>query len=700
MRTYRNAIIYAGFTAAILASQAAYAQETAVAPEQPENGEIIVTAQKRSQSVQRVPAAVAVASGEQLETLGIRNVSQLTAISPSVRFSTRGQQTLVYLRGVGQAVTQPNADPAVATNVNGVYIPAEMTGSAMFDTERVEIVTGPQGTLYGRNAVGGVINVVTKQPGNERTAEGYLEYGNYDAVQAFAAVNLPVSDAFAVRVAGLISRRDGFFNGDGDDQDQSALRVTARWDLSSLTRITVAGTYARNRGTGGQSQNNPRPFNDIRRLTISPRDLGYFVDYDTYLTSAELQHELSDNLTFTYLAGYNHFKGAQFTDVYPGDPNAGIPTFSVLIPQKTELTTQEARINGKFGSVDFVTGVYYYDSTIDFVAQSFIGPVFRDNVFDQKAKGYAGFAQATVEVLPGARLTGGIRYSSDKKSIVGRNMVFRSGVQLVDLPFAGRLKTDRVDWRAGAELDVTSSSLLYGSVATGFNQAGFSSAPTTIISGAAATYLPAELVAYTAGMKNRFFDNMVTLNLEVFRYDYKNYQVASRNLATAESQIYNAESVRIKGLQVDASVKVGEKGQLSGSVVLLDGDIRKLLTPAGSFAGRRLPFSPERAFNVNYRHEFDIGSDKVIRATANFSHSSSQYAVFTNANGSLLKANNKLNANLDYGPQDGSWSIGIWGRNITDTETFETLNVGALPGPGSGFVDPPRTYGVRVSANF
>lgn len=707
MKGYRSIMKYAGFTAAILAAGSAHAQDGRPAapavPDQersPSSNDIIVTAQKRSQSVQDVPATVTVASGDQLETLGIRSVSQLTSISPSIRFSTRGQQTLVYLRGVGQAVTQPNADPAVATNVNGVYIPAEMTGSAMFDTERVEIVTGPQGTLYGRNAVGGVINVVTKQPTSERSAEAYLEYGNYDYLQAFAAVNLPASDTLGIRVAGFTTRRDGFFNDGGDDQKQSALRLTGRWEPGSRTRITLAGTYAHTDGVGPQAQNNPPPNGNYRQLTINPRELGYFVDYDTFLTSAELQHDLSDDLTFTYLGGYNHFKGAQFTDVYPGNPSGGIPTFNVRIPQKTELTTHEARINGKLNNIDFVTGVYYYDTEIDFQSQSTIGPVLRDNVFNQTAKGYAGFAQATIEIVPSIRLTGGIRYSSDRKRIVGRNQVFRAGVRIADFPFQGKLNTDRVDWRAGVEIDLSASSMLYGSVATGFNQAGFSTAPTTITSGAAATYMPANLTAYTVGMKNRFFDNMLTLNLEAFRYDYSNYQVASRNLSTGESQIYNADSVKIDGLQVDATVRIGSKGQLSGSVVLLDGDIRQLTTPDGVFDGRRLPFSPKRAFNINYSHEFDVGAGNVIRASTNFSHSSPQFTVFTNANGSRLRASNKLNANFDFGPEDGRWSIGIWGRNITDTETFQTLNVGALPGPGAGFVDPPRTYGVRISGKF
>ncbi|WCP16257.1 Vitamin B12 transporter BtuB (plasmid) [Sphingobium sp. AntQ-1] len=707
MKSYKNLLMSGGMMAGLLVPFQAFGQvattpapqaaaDTAT-PADTQQADIIVTAQKRSQSVQKVPATVIVADEKQLTTLGIANVSQLGAITPSARFTTRGQQTLVFLRGIGQAVTQPNADPAVATNINGVYVPSEAVGSALFDTERVEIVTGPQGTLYGRNAVGGVINVVSKQPTDEFSANGFLEYGNYNYIQVLAAVNLPVTDTLAVRAAGYVNRRDGYFTGGGDDQNQSAARLTARWEPTGGTKLTVASTYAHAGGVGGQTQNNPPPYANWRISNADARALGYYVDYDTSLTSVQLDQRLSDNFTFTYLGGYDYFTGTQKTDTFPGPP-----TSIVTIPQTTKFLSQEARINGQFKGLDLIAGVYYYRQNVTFrvLASSTGNTTIRNNSFQQDGDGYAGFAQATLEVLPDVRLTGGVRYSHDTKDFDGINLTFVNNIQTASVPFGGKVSTNKVNFRAGVDYNITPASLVYGSIATGYNQGGFSTAPITLATAGAAGYDPVDLTAYTFGVKNRFFDNRVTLNVEAFRYDYKNYQVSERVLITGQSQIFNAALARVDGIQVDGILRVLRNGQLSAGLVVLDGVIKQLTTPSGVYDGRRLPFAPKLAINVSYTHDFPLANGNTIRPLANYSHTSSQYTVYNNANGTLINAKDKLDLSLEYVGAADRWSVGLWARNVTDTKSFQTLNAGGIPGPGAGYLDPPRTFGIRFSGKL
>lgn len=187
--------------------------------------EIVVTAQKRSESLQSVPAAVTVVDGERLTALGVTSLTQLPNLTTGISITPLRTQTFTFVRGVGQTVTSPNADPAVATNLNGVYLPAEVTGTAFFDVDRIEILPGPQGTLYGRNAAGGVINLTGRSPGDVLSVEGFAEIGNYERRQLVLSADLPLADGLGLRVAGTIIRHDGYANNGLDDERTSAVKA-------------------------------------------------------------------------------------------------------------------------------------------------------------------------------------------------------------------------------------------------------------------------------------------------------------------------------------------------------------------------------------------------------------------------------------------------------------------------------------------
>lgn len=663
-------------------------------PEGEDFGDIVVTAQKKSEALQSVPAAVTAVSGERLVSLGVENVAGLAAITPSVKFTSLRQQTLIYLRGVGQALTSSNADPAVATNFNGVYLPAETSGGAFFDLERVEVLPGPQGTLYGRNAAGGVVNVITRRPGDKPGAEGFVEIGNYSRVQAFAAADLPLSDTLAIRLAGNAVRHDGYFDNGGDDRDGVAARLTMRWRPTEATEVLATAGYGHEGGIGAQTQNNPIPGRP-RHLPFSPSSYGFYNDFESHIGTLEWRQQFGDNVSLTYIGGYSKIDGGQDDELFLGPP---IGLVEVLLT--TRSITQELRLNVTTGAVDLVTGLYYYDAQADYATDLRIGPRRSLQSFEQDSDGQAVFGQATFGLTDAFRVTAGLRYSHDRKRIDGFNQGLLSGVAGPQAPFVGRISFDRLDWRGAFEFDIAPESLAYAGVSSGFNQGGFSTTSASPGSTLAATFRPIELIAYTAGLKNRLFGHRLTLNLEAFYYDYKNYQVAARNVATGQNQVFNADKARVYGAEADIRFEPTRSDELSLKVAYLNARATRLVTPAGRFDGNSLPYSPRWTINANYRREFDLKNGAVVEALVNYQYTGSQFAVYTHAPGTFLEDKTKLDASLTYRSAQRNWSVALWGRNLANTTAFALVNAGAIPGPGSGFLEPPRTYGIRLGAEF
>ena len=220
---------------ALLVTGAAMAQQQPVSDGEQPLAEIVVTSLKISQTAQSVPAAVTAVNGDELDKLGVTDLQSLAALVPSLQINTIRTQASITFRGVGQTLNSPNADPQNAVNLNGLYVPMEMSGVSFYDVERAEVVPGPQGTLYGHNATGGVVNVITKRPGTEYGGEGFVEYGNYQTVHAFAALDVPVNDQFAVRGALNVLSHNGYYNNGEDDADSKAGRLTGVWKPSADT---------------------------------------------------------------------------------------------------------------------------------------------------------------------------------------------------------------------------------------------------------------------------------------------------------------------------------------------------------------------------------------------------------------------------------------------------------------------------------
>lgn len=683
-------------------------QPAASWPPAPAISDIIVTALKNGNDLlQQVPAAVTVISADDLERAGAGTLSSLAPLAPGLQVAAVRTTALAFIRGVGTTLTSPNADPAIAVNINGAYVPMEMTASALFDLDRVEVLPGPQGTLYGRNSTGGVINLITKRPGNRLAADGTLELGNYGRVQVQTALDTPLTDTLALRTSINWVRHTGYDSNGGDDQNTKAARLTAVWKPDKRTTITSIGTYAQESGIGPFNFNVPAIYGPYRQVGFDPRALGFFIDYKTYTHSLEIEHQLGATTKLTYVGAYDHLDQVTKTAAWSGTP-LGI----LNAAQGNDTFTQELRLNATLGRFKLTSGLYWLHSDARYTSatDNQDTPVSTTNSIGPltaRSRSWAVFGQGTYALTPKLRITGGLRFSDTDKALTGTNSTttldLGTGAQTVTLyPFAGNVTLRHVDWRFAGEVDVLPKSLLYGSVATSFSPGGLSASPAVLGQIAALPFKPVYLTAYTMGLKNRLMGNRVTLNIEGFWYTYRNYQVSQRNLATGQNNVYTADKAQVYGVQIDAKANPTRHDTLSLATSLQRARVLVLNTPAGSFDGFALPFAPHVTLNASWRHTFDLLNGGRLETSVSGEHSSSRWGTYTHAPGTFVPATNGLNASVTYRPPRSHYAIALWGRNLTDAITPTQVSTAPSPpaGPGQEFLAPPRTYGLRLIFGF
>lgn len=580
-------------------------------------GDIVVTAQRREESLQKIALAVAAVSAADLDKAGVADVTGLTKLVPSLIVQpATGTSVGFYLRGVGSLVGNAFTENPVAFNYNQVYIarPAALLGT-FYDLERVEVLKGPQGTLYGRNATGGAINVIPKRPEFDRFGGSFnLEVGNYSAIRAQAAVNLPLGENAAFRLAGQVANRDGYLSDGYDDENGQALRGSLRVE-QGVVSATLVADYFHQGGQGTGSVLVPSVFApnappvDDRIGSADPRST-------SALQAAILANPflpppvkiVNPTLNGVALAKQDGFVDSDFWGVSANvDVDLGFATLTVIPAYRdsrpnyltynggyygrvTEVAKQksvEVRLssNGD-GAFRYVIGGYYFDeeqqSFNHFVQGQVLSTKF---AVDLENRSKALFGQATYEIVPNFRLLAGVRYSHERKvANIGLTQTGIFAGRPVD-PFnntvspvvvSGDKGFEKVTWKGGFEWDAGANNLLYANVATGFKSGGF------FVATLDNTFAPEKITAYTLGSKNSFIGNRLKINLEVFYWDYKDQQInyigptrnvdAMGNLVVGSGLVTtNAGKSRIYGAEVEMNFQVTRNDMLMANVQYLNG---------------------------------------------------------------------------------------------------------------------------------
>ncbi|BBD99092.1 TonB-dependent receptor [Sphingobium amiense] len=700
--------------------------------------EIIVTAQRREENLQRAAVSVTAVSGDQLATRGVTTAQQLTQVAPALQVSpAAGPYTVFTIRSVSNFGGNAFSDPAIAVNMAGVYLATPTAVQGLFyDLERVEVLKGPQGTLYGRNATGGAINILPRRARiGERGMDFNLEVGNYARVATSGGINLPVSENSALRAAFQIVKRDGFFSDGTEDESGEAARLSYRIQPSSAVTIDIIGDYTHQGGRGGGATVVKRCGTQVcfygdkwtslsdqpgAYAPLAPQSRTQFIDSDYYGIAANIDIDTGFG-TLTMIPAYRK------ADLRYNSTQAG---FQILERQKPEQLSMEARLASPAGQrLGWLIGGYYLHTKADARSntESAAARTYSDQLINTSGETAAGFGQLTFAVTPALRLTGGLRYTWEKKSSDSERYTVRNvpgpdpviPVVPVGAPaftVDQSLTFDAVTWRAGVEFDAGPRSLVYANVGTGFKAGGFFLGPP-----GANTYDPERVTAYTIGTKNRFFGNRLQINAEAFWLDYKDQQLGYVKLVPPAVVLVteNIGQVRTRGVEVEAELLVTQTTKLGLQAQWLDAKVKELIyntiaPPAATSqcritgtvvncSGLRALRSPEWVFAGNIEQRFPLANGDSITASVFSRYESGRELDISYIPETHAGSSTRTDAVLTYTLADSSLSISAFVNNIEDKAVISN----ATPNPSysaNGVVAvtlrAPRTYGLRLSGKF
>ena len=689
--------------------------------------ELIVTAQKRSESVQQVPAAITALGSQALQQRGVSQVSDLQFIVPSLQTGKLLGQTAVTIRGVGLN----QGSPGVAIHVDGAYQARPSMGDlAQIDLERVEVLRGPQGTLYGRNANGGAINFITKAPTD--TFEGYVlgSYASYDETRLQAVINVPFNDRIRARlVLDRWNREDGFVKNvipGGQDLDKGEtlsgrLRVSA--DLADNLTLDLSASALHGTGPTFYFTLRSPPTQDA--IGRNPYLATAIIPTAPHRTSANDPIDSSRNFasgaaTLTWDAGPFTAKSitsySRLADEHLADDDTfNLSAFPAYRNFRSNTLTQEVNVSGSVGPVDLVGGLFYMaDQSYSLLEYNFKlgnnplppGSILHFETFKYTTDTFAGFADATWRVNDRFRIMGGVRLSKDTQASTQRNYI-RFGFNGVPqgLTLTCPLQRTEADWssttpRIGAQFDLSSNANVYGTVSKGFKSGGFNS------NACAGVFNPEKITAYEAGIKSRLLDNTLTLNAAAFFYDYSDLQLSQ--VVGLTSKITNAAAAEVKGLEVEATWQPDNHWTINGNLSLLDAqyvdfhNTDALAPQLGSqdVAGNYLNDAPKRSANAGVAYRTDPMDFGRLTARADVSYRSTIYFREFNEPLDAQKPYTLVNLALIWDSPDEKYRVRLYGTNITNEGYIGRLN--SADAFGSRFVvwGAPRQVGVELKANF
>ncbi len=715
-------------------------------------GDIIVTAQRREQRLQDVPIAITALSGANLVNRGVGDTSQIGKVAAGVQITAYGASptvTLINIRGVVQLDFADHQESPNAVYVDGAYVSFQgATGIGLYDVDRLEVLRGPQGTLFGRNATGGLVQIISRKPSD--TLSGYVQgtYGRYDQARAEGAIGGGLTDTLSARAAFLFNRQDGYIHNvsgrDGGADKTINGRVQLRWRPTSTIDDNLEIFGSRTFTVGGGVYDAAPTAQDPANHNLSTQTdgplfadncaalgyppvaagstncLGYRKPDDgPYRVDAPQNgifrraiwgatNTLVANLdgpTLTSITNYSHIRKN-----YQEDSDASPLVIGTYNPRQTAYqASQELRLSQAAGRFRWTIGGYYlhifgrYRSYLD------LSDVFgfaEADLYTQKVDTYAVFGEAELDLTGRLTAIGGVRWTRDKKQFVVNAVCGADDATCLAFNLAptGTVVGGtyaRNDWSGKAQLTwkLSPAALLYAGVTRG-NKGSLLQAPSIVTVGTTFDSLvvrPEVLTSYEAGIKTTLINRRVTANLSGFYYDYHNFQAF--NFVNLNGAIFNAEARNYGGeLEVNADLRHGLSGGLG--IAYLHTRVKNVSLPDGTLADQRSAFSPKLSIAANVRQEVRSAIGTFF-AQPSLSYAGSRY--FSTINAPALKAGAYLTGDISIGliAPDRKWDATVFVRNVTDKHYI--TYAGDLTSV-AGFVQrnysTPRTASVQVGYRF
>lgn len=716
--------------------------------------EVVVTSQKRATSlnIQEVPTAISAFSGIALENAFAVDLTDVGRMAPNVQLNDSGTYpgfANFFIRGIGVSNTTRSQDPAVGTFFDGIYVgfgPSSV--AAAFDFQSVEVLRGPQGTLFGKNVTGGAISVTSRRPGNQFGGYAKIQAANYDSLQFTGAVDLPVSDDVAVRVAGMSRSRDGYFDNlsagrTKPEVDVTILRPSLTWTLSERFSVSVIGEYYRGRGGSSASQNldsrvNPRAAGPAVVQSVfgyAPPDDKYdinhdlqgYLDTETSMLVLDASYEATHG-TYTVITGARDVRYDSSTDF------DGSPLTVFHFPDNEEEQEQfsiEARYASDFSQkLDFTAGLFYFTQKYDIAERRefYIGGEPQNPSTLQQVglaltddESMAAFGEASWHFNESFSLLVGGRITDETKEVVF--CPFNSDPEIfssLSMSACEARISDSESWtsfspKIGLNWHINDDVFAYGSWSTGFRSGSFNIRAR--LPEAIGPVDEEEVATWEVGVKSTLFDGKVRFNTAVFLSSYDDIQRTISDTVQVDGRpqvtqvLRNAAEATIWGIEMEGSVLVGQNltadftfGYLDAQYddfPGIDADRNGLYEPSiDDRAAKGLEFErvPEFEFTVGLEYQYSLGDSSDLTSRLSYQWRDDHFVDTLNSPSIAVDAYGLLDASVTYERLGQGWSVALFGRNLGDEEFHDFGFDGGTHRAIWGGV--PRTYGIELSVNF
>jgi len=720
----RTAILLAGTTFLAVASPA-FAQEAPTPAAQPtdesaaaatpedDSGEVVVTARRRAETLQNVPVAISAVSGDSIERRGLTSVREVAQQVPGLNINSDGSgRAFVAIRGVGVTLVQ-SVQPGVGLFVDGIYRPnTAYLNNPLLDVERIEVLRGPQGTLYGKNTLGGAINVITRAPGNDTEVRAMASYaGPDDAWLISGSLTAPiVTDLLAIRIAGSHREQDGFLTNTviGGDQNRltsDSLNGTIRVTPGSGVVLTFNGYYDWIEGAN-------TPYSRVTGPTNYSRDVQFNAlnraNYDYFGVNGRADIDIDGiNSKLTFMAAYDG-RNTRSTD---SDVDFGpLNIARAFGNDRLRTRTLELRLDSELtDTLSSLVGLFYSNETTRALDNTNIIPLglTRVTTSQTEADTYSAFGTLFWRPNQAWEVAFGLRYDHEDRVAQGSITLFQAGMTVpVPVPDA-RIKSNEVEPRLTVSRRWNPNFMSYASVARGYRGGGFNAptAPTR-------TYTGDSAWTYEFGSRYQTVDNRFSISGAIFYSDYKDY-IGLNSIAPAQggglvTVDLNTGDVESYGFEVEMRFRPVRNWTISGAFSYVHARLTDTTaytaTTGRLLSSDHLTFQPDYNFSINSDYVVPIGDDSLTFTLGATGKGRRLAATLNQTTPTFLEGYVLVNGQISF--RHGPVEVSLFANNIFNQDYWEsyiertTLQLAGLPASDLGITGDRRRVGARLRLNF
>jgi iron complex outermembrane receptor protein len=699
-----------------LSPAGALAEETMVLEE------VTVTARKREETLQDITAAVSVVDSERLRSNIINDVRDLQNIVPTLNIGEVVGLLKITMRGLGNSTNTRSEDSDVVLHEDGVVISRmESQAMAFFDLDRIEVLRGPQGTLYGRNSTGGTINLVTNKPTEELEAYVNFTAGNYDFFKTEAAVSGPLSDTILGRIAVHSISRSGYgvnigTGNDIDDEHRWATRGHLLFQLADNADFLLTGEYASQDdasgfftflgpvnpnvppiGTGGFSDPNSRD----GASSFDPQ-----LERKTYSITGTLNWDLNDRFTVRDIINYRNLEFFLGQDL---DTSTVVNPVAVGIPLDDDQFSNELQLVYNGDRLSGLAGLFYFKETFDGETNIGITPTLGTYFMllgESETEAWAPFWNATYQVSDRFALRAGGRWNNEDRKITN-DAIFNGNRITTDNDISDDQRDlSKYTGEYGVDFSMADGHLLYYT----FSQ-GFRSGAALIFQSNSPIIDPTSVDANEIGYKFQSENRRFSANLAVYHNDIEDLQRTQASLnenGLLITRVNNVNEMTTQGFEVDLWWLPTDRFRLSAAVAYVDAEFEDFISDDPlvpgveevQVAGNSPHLTPDWKGNLHGEYDFDLGSSSTLTAAADLTYVGDQYFDEFNRAPFDEESYTLFDTSLTYRPPSGTWSVALWGKNLTDEKKLADTSFSAFGGVTSKHFINPRTYGVTAAFEF